>query len=318
ISSITTTRQSFVSVGTTFNTILGEYLFSYSENDTFQDHEYPSMAEALRLTKNNPALSSNAQKPLVFYIGDPALKLAFAQPNIRLTHINDTAIDQTTEVLSALSKVKLAGEITDVNGNLLNTYNGTLSTIIFDKNIARQTLANDGTTYNGQVIRLDFETLGASIFRGQSSITNGQFEFEFIVPRDITIPVGTGKVSFYATNTEQTLDITGANVDQVQIGGINENAPEDNQGPEIMLYMNDENFVSGGITNESPSLLVKLQDENGINTASGIGHDIVAILDGDESNPYVMNDYYQTEVDDYQRGVVTYPLRDLEPGLHTL
>ncbi|HZW63276.1 MAG TPA: type IX secretion system sortase PorU [Flavobacteriaceae bacterium] len=318
ISLITTTRQIFVSVGTTFNTILGEYLFSYSENDTFQDHEYPSMAEALRLTKNNPALSSNAQKPLVFYIGDPALKLAFAQPNIRLTHINDTAIDQTTEVLSALSKVKLAGEITDVNGNLLNTYNGTLSTIIFDKNIARQTLANDGTTYNGQVIRLDFETLGASIFRGQSSITNGQFEFEFIVPRDITIPVGTGKVSFYATNTEQTLDITGANVDQVQIGGINENAPEDNQGPEIMLYMNDENFVSGGITNESPSLLVKLQDENGINTASGIGHDIVAILDGDESNPYVMNDYYQTEVDDYQRGVVTYPLRDLEPGLHTL
>ena len=33
-------------------------------------------------------------------------------------------------------------------------------------------------------------------------------------------------------------------------------------------------------------------DENGINTASGIGHDIVAILDGDETNPYILNDYY--------------------------
>ena len=82
--------------------------------------------------------------------------------------------------------------------------------------------------------------------------------------------------------------------------------------------MNDENFVSGGITNGSPSLLVKLEDENGINTASGIGHDIVAILDGDETNPYVLNDYYQTEIDDFQRGTANYPLRDIEPGLHTL
>jgi hypothetical protein len=44
--------------------------------------------------------------------------------------------------------------------------------------------------------------------------------------------------------------------------------------------MNDETFVSGGITNASPFLLAFLEDENGINTASGIGHDIVAILDG--------------------------------------
>ena len=42
------------------------------------------MAEALRLTKNDPSLSSNPQKPLVFYIGDPALKLSIGKPNIRL------------------------------------------------------------------------------------------------------------------------------------------------------------------------------------------------------------------------------------------
>ena len=82
--------------------------------------------------------------------------------------------------------------------------------------------------------------------------------------------------------------------------------------------MNDENFVSGGITNEAPTLLVKLQDENGINTSSGIGHDITAVLDGDETNPVKLNDYYLAEVDDYQKGTVSYPFRDLEPGLHTL
>ena len=103
-----------------------------------------------------------------------------------------------------------------------------------------------------------------------------------------------------------------------KIGGLNANAEEDNIGPVITLYMNDENFVSGGITNESPTLLVKLEDTNGINTASGIGHDIVAILAGAETNPYVLNDYYQTELDNYQKGVVSFPFRDLEPGLHTL
>ena len=109
----------------------------------------------------------------------------------------------------------------------------------------------------------------------------------------------------------------GSSVD-VQIGGINENAAEDNTGPTISLFMNDESFVSGGITNEEPTLIAKLFDENGINTASGIGHDIVAVLDGDETNPFKLNEYYIAEVDDFQRGNLSYPFRDLEPGLHTL
>ena len=64
--------------------------------------------------------------------------------------------------------------------------------------------------------------------------------------------------------------------------------------------------------------MARLQDANGINTASGIGHDISAILDGDETNPFILNDYYQANVDDFTNGVVSFPFRDLEPGLHTI
>lgn len=315
---ITTTRQIFVSFAIAFNNILGEYLFSFSDKDTYADYEYPSMAEALRLTKNDIVLSSQSQRRLIFFIGDPAMKLAFAKPNIRLTKINDVPVTQTTDTLKALSYVKLAGEVTDLSGNILSNYNGVLSTTIFDKDINRQTLANDGTRLDGQLVKLDFKTLGEVIFRGQASVTNGIFEFDFIVPKDIGIPVGFGKVSFYSENGALLEDQTGANVDVVKIGGVNENAEEDNIGPVITLYMNDETFVSGGITNESPTLLAKLEDTNGINTASGIGHDIVAIIDGDETNPYILNDYYQTELDVYTNGVVSFPFRDLEPGLHTL
>ncbi|MCH7524132.1 MAG: type IX secretion system sortase PorU, partial [Bacteroidetes bacterium] len=83
---ITTTRQIFVSVGVAINLALDDYLFAFGSND------YPSMAEALRLTKNDPAVSGIAQRRLVFFIGDPAMKLAFPKPNIRLPTINDVPI----------------------------------------------------------------------------------------------------------------------------------------------------------------------------------------------------------------------------------
>ena len=315
---ITTTRQIFVSFAITFNNLLGQYLFSYSNDDRYSDYEYPSMAEALRLTKNNPAIANQSQNKLIFFIGDPAMKLAFPKPNIQLTKINDVPVAQSTDTLKALGYVKLAGEVTDLSGNLLTNYNGKLSVTIYDKDIDRETLANDGTRLNNQLVKLNFKTLGEIIFRGQASVKNGLFEFDFVVPKDISIPIGYGKVSFYSKSDASLEDQTGASVNTVRIGGLNNNAEEDNIGPVITLYMNDENFVSGGITNESPTLLAKLGDLNGINTASGIGHDIVAILDSDETNPFILNDYYQTEVDDYKKGLVSFPFRDLAPGLHTL
>ena len=308
---ITTTRQIFVTTGVSFNIVLEKYLFG------FGTYDYPTMAEALRLTKNDNSISGISQKRLVFFIGDPAMKLSFPKPEVRLTKVNDVPINQTIDVLEALGHVKLSGELVDEAGNLISDYNGVLTATVFDKDIDRQTLANDGVRENGQLIKLDFKTLGETIFKGQATVKNGLFDINFVVPRDIGIPVGNGKVSFYATRDAPLEDQAGASF-VIQVGGINENAAEDNTGPTISLYMNDENFVSGGITNEEPTLLAKLQDENGINTASGIGHDIVAIIDGDENNAFILNDYYKANVDDYQSGTVTYPFRDLAPGLHTL
>ena len=83
--------------------------------------------------------------------------------------------------------------------------------------------------------------------------------------------------------------------------------------------MNDEQFVMGGITDQSPNLLAKVFDENGINTVgNGVGHDIVAVLDENTANAIVLNDFYESETDDYQRGQISYPFSSLEDGKHTL
>ena len=165
--------------------------------------------------------------------------------------------------------------------------------------------------------RINYEGFSYQDALGSEEVVNGNFEFGFVVPRDIRIPIGNGRISFYTKRNQTFFDKSGYNT-QIKVGGINSSAVADNTGPTVRLYMNEETFVNGGITNESPFLLAKLEDENGINTASGIGHDIVAILDGDETNPFILNDYYQTELDNYQKGVVSFPFRDLAPGLHTL
>ena len=93
---ITTTREIFLTVGTAFNRVLEQYLFAFDSDD------YPTMAEALRLTKNDPMISN--QKQVVFFIGDPAMKLAFPKPNIKLTKINDVPIGPYNDVLQALGQ----------------------------------------------------------------------------------------------------------------------------------------------------------------------------------------------------------------------
>ncbi len=303
IAMVTTTRQIGQGTGESFNTAFGAKLFSYGSN------VYTSIAEAVRITK---VTSSNSGNNVISYIGDPALMLAIPRPKVRLTKINDVPVASSTDNLQALSFVKLAGEVTDELDNVLTSYNGDVAVQIFDKDVNRSTLVNDGI---GSA--MSFVTLGETIFRGNASVVNGLFEFGFVVPKDIKIPIGTGKASFYAKHNSLLQDQTGYDT-AIRVGGINTNAEADVTGPRVRIYMNDESFVSGGITDQSPLFLAFLEDEHGINTASGIGHDIIAYLDGDETKPYVLNEYYETELNDYTKGKLKYPFRNLAPGLHTL
>ena len=300
-SMITTTREVFISVGQAFNKRLMAILLEFNNEDL-------TIAESLVKTKNN---YSNFQKFFIYYFGDPVKKLAIPKPNIRITKMNGVDITQLLDTLKALSKVSFEGVITDNLNNILTDFNGNLSTTVYDKPIDKSTLDND----NFGIIEV-FDSQESKLFRGLASVENGNFSFEFIVPRDVKIAYGKGKLSFYATDA--TFDKSGFNSDII-VGGINENAPEDTIGPEIQLFMNDESFLDGANTNASPNLIAKLADLSGINTSvTAVDHDIVGILDGDESNPIILNDFYQTELDDFTRGKVVFRLRDLSVGPHTL
>jgi hypothetical protein len=147
-------------------------------------------------------------------------------------------------------------------------------------------------------------------------VVNGEFSFSFIVPKDIAYEFGRGKISYYA-NTEST-DANGF-TNTILIGGTSTNVAADNIGPEIKLFLNNENFPNGGLTNQNPKLIVKLFDQNGINTTGkGIGRDLSFHLNENLTQSVVVNDYYQATLNSYQSGEVVYELKDLPAGKHIL
>ena len=303
---ISTTRQIFIDRGVDYNKILSKHLFSYgSEN-------YTSIAEALRLAKNE--FTDANQKRVLFYIGDPALKLHIPRLEIAISKLNGIPIEDVPErdrQFKALEKVTLDGEILGTSRVLQQDFNGTITLQIFDKEVERSTLGND------QNKTMNFITLGEKVFEGLATVSNGLFSSTFVIPKDINLNVDKARISLIAFNQDKTESVGGFS-EQFDIGGINTAAVSDTQGPVINVFLENRSFISGGNVFHSPMLIVDFEDENGINSSGGLGHDIIATLDNNQADPYVLNAYYSTILDDFTKGTLVYPLNELELGQHFL
>jgi len=302
---MTTVRLAFSGLNFTLNTA-----FYNNALRAMSNGKMPALGDIYRLTKRD--IGFNPQFMNFFILGDPALKLAYPEQNIYTSSINSQSLSVTSsDTLSALSKITVTGYVGDKNGNKLTNFNGVVYPTVFDKEINVNTLGNDA----GSPVR-SFRLQKNSLYRGKSEVKNGDFSFTFLVPKDISYDFGKGKISYYAYNGVN--DAHGY-YDKVVVGGSNPNAIVDNEGPTVRLYMNDEKFVSGGITNENPTIFAIVTDSSGINTlGTGIGHDLVAVLNENSSKPIVLNDYYTADLNTYQRGKIRYPLNELPEGTYKL
>ncbi|PKR80671.1 hypothetical protein CW751_07835 [Brumimicrobium salinarum] len=270
-----------------------------------------TFGEIILRTKNGVTGSSNNKRSFML-LGDPALEIALPYENIVLDSINSLDVNLVTDTIRALSKVNMKGHVEDQYGNLLTGFNGFVQPSVYDKPASRATLGQDALS---PVI--PFSQQDNILFKGKSSVQNGRFEFDFIVPKDIDYNYGKGKASFYSWSKNNNNG--GGYSTDFLIGGIDTTGLNDQVGPEIEIYLNDDSFVSGGITNESPVLIANLFDESGINTVgNGIGHDITMILDAKTSEAKVLNEFYESDLDTYKSGSLRYQIGDLSPGLHTL
>lgn len=282
-----------------------QYVFERDENGN-----YYRMGDIMRLAKTNTRNDVGINKRNFSLLADPALTLTYPEYIVETTSINQQDATSEADTIGALQKITVSGFVADLSGNKMENFSGQIIPTVYDKVSVMETLGNAGSK------PMTFKVRENIIYKGLAKVTNGSFSFSFVIPKDISYNLGQGKIVYYADNGES--DAHGA-FDNFYIGGENEAEISDTQGPEIELYMDSPDFNSGDQTSKNPTMLAVLSDENGINTVgTGIGHDITAVLDGDYSNVFVLNNYYQANVDDYTGGSIRFPFKNLSAGEHTL
>ena len=305
IALLTTTRLVYSGPNLVLNKSFYDAFFTRPEGELVT-----RLGDVSRETKNT-SLSSSGNHRNFSLLGDPALPMAVPKYDAFVTAITDT-LGNPIDTLKALGVARVRGEIRSTGGNLLTSFNGILTATVFDREKVTTTLSNDGGT------PLQFRTQEDIVYRGNADVVNGAFQFDFVLPKDISFAVDTtARISLYARSNDKK-DASGFR-DELSIGDRDPNAVDDGTGPDLEIFLNDENFVFGGFTDESPTLIARVFDENGINTVgTGIGHDITGTLDGDLSKAIVLNDFYESDLNTYKSGRVTYKFDKLEPGNHEL
>lgn len=304
IAMMTTTRVVYSYANEQLNSAFFEVAFDAPSG------ERQRLGDILRRTKNHPAAGASSNKRNFTLLGDVALTWATPAMQVRTSEINGVPVDAWADTLSALEHVVVRGYVTDASGNLMTDFNGFIYPTVFDQKSEVVTLNNDQGTGGG----VSYTEWRNRIHAGAVTAEGGIFEFEFVVPRDISYDPAPGRISYYAVDGD--VDAHGY-TEQLVIGGVNPDAVADSEGPSIELYLNDTTFIDGGTTDSKPVLLAFLRDDQGLNTVgNGIGHDLKLVLDGEDGT--VLNEYYQSDLNTYQSGRVVYPMSGIEAGAHQL
>jgi hypothetical protein len=250
------------------------------------------LGDIFRITKNNSLEGfidgkkyySDVYNRNFSLLGDPSMQLAYPNEKIILSKINGTSPNK--QVIKALSKVSLEGEIVNsTDGLKKNNFNGKILVSIFDK-------PTEVSTLGQKTEKFRYKTYRNQIFEGLADVKNGAFKVNFVVPKDINYQIGAGRVNFYAISTDSTLDASGS-YNELLIGGSETNILSDTKAPEIILSIDKDNQFEAQIS-----------DENGINVSqAGVGHEMILLLN--DTLQIIANQYF-TSTDDYTRGILKY------------
>lgn len=274
-----------------------------------------TFGEIYRQTKNTTVGASFNSRKFIL-LGDPGMPIGLPESRMRLTSINSQPLNAPL-TLRALDQVELQGEVVGDQGSVRGDFNGQATVRVYD---ATRYVAITQLSRCNAIRNCAYAIQNDLIFSGRATVTNGRFSTRFIIPRDIAYSDSTGRIVLYGFN--ENGDASGSFSD-IRFNGRNEAAVDDQQGPTLRAYLNDTDFMDGGLVNGDPVLYVDLEDQSGINTAgSSVGHELLALLQRTDAasaeQTYMMNEYYESAVNDFTRGSVRFPFQDLAPGQYDL
>ncbi|NBC25006.1 MAG: type IX secretion system sortase PorU [Bacteroidetes bacterium] len=257
-------------------------------------------------------LRANARKYTL--LGDPTMRILLPNYQIITTSFKGNNAQINPDTIGPLERVTVEGYIADRNGLPVEEYNGVLSPTLFDKVDERSTL---GQSSRSKV--RDYKTQENILWKGKVPVTAGHFEFTMVVPKSINEEIGQGKIQYFATSDQEGFEDAKGAYEKFFIGGIPTDTTMNLNPPIVDLYLENDLFINGEQVGPNTMVYVKLFDSLGINLSNnGLGKEMVAILDGNTSDPIVLNSFYEPNLEDPRGGTIFYPLNKLEPGRHTL
>lgn len=267
--------------------------------------------------------------------GDPALPIYKPSLNVATTSINDSEVDGSTyHKITPLAKNSISGQITDKNGNLQESFNGSVTLSIYDgpkvysiygKSSAEQVVPYDTTlivTPSYSDLYRASDSLGVILDEFLLSevtvpVTNGKFTASLVTPLPQK-PNSVNRISYFATTDDKSVRANG-HFHFISLSGYDAStAIIDNVAPVIeQCYINEPSFNNGDIVESDFTLHATIApDESGLNTStSSVGLSTTLTLDSKKTFPGISSAII-SNVDGSSS--LSYSLNGIEDGHHTL
>ncbi len=300
IGAFTATRPVYSTVSASLNESLYDKLFNVAK-DTLN---LPIPIGKTYFLAKKSKTDANDQKYHLFC--DPSLRLNMPQYSARIDSVNGSVLTSAIQI-SALGKVKINGSILSSSSSATkyNGYSGQGILTVYDSK-QKLPIPEFGSTYS-----VDIQ--GGVIYKGRISIVNGNFETDFVVPKDISYENKNGKIVIYYYNDAN--DGLGYSKNII-VGGTDTTTIDDKTGPSISIKFDNENSDGSFLIRPNSTLVVKLTDETGLNTTgSGVGRRLQGVLNQDESNILDFTNYYVGDLNTGGKsGTIDYQFNDLAEG----
>ncbi|PKN75119.1 MAG: hypothetical protein CVU49_04665 [Candidatus Cloacimonetes bacterium HGW-Cloacimonetes-2] len=235
----------------------------------------------------------NYNEAVYVLFGDPHLR---AIPPKSILSISPNFADATNTLFSR-EQATFTGQF-----NSSTPLSGTAELIAYD------------TDNKYRLDNLNVSEKGGQIFRGTVSVADNAFQGGFIVPDDIRNGDTASIVAYIwdsQTKTDYTSYFAPMKLSDQAVAVPNTSAPQ------IELYLSSLDFRAGDTVGETPMLIARISDENGINIAGNAGRDILLVIDG-SLQPIAVTGHFSYDLDSYTQGMLYYQLPKLSEGSHTV
>lgn len=280
------------------------------------DGTYRTLGDIMLAIKQT-AFGSNDQRYLL--LGDPSLRLQLPRMVVTIDSIDANATNDTAMIdVCSLSRLRITGSVRDpLTGQRLDTFNGAAVVSLFDPDIQLRIQDQSALALYGDATYYQFWKLGGMLHRGTYTVSQGVWQAEFIVPKDVTLSSDRCRIHTFTFDAADSLDGMGVSR-SLRIDCVSLTSVEDRTGPTIGIYLDSRRFQPGDIVRSTPVLIVDLWDESGINTTGiGIGHKIEAWVD-DNLDALDLTEFFETSPSDSRGGTAQKQLSGLTPGVHSI